>query len=406
MAPEKLPRYVFVGELGLDGRIKPTTGILPIAAELKNKNIDCFFVPHGNAQEAAMVDNVTVYAPQSLQEIIDHLNGAKKLTPVSRSKVKQEPKETDYDFCNIHGQVQAKRALEIAAAGGHNIIMSGPPGSGKTLLARSLSSILPPLTTEEQIEVSKLYSISGLLLKKSLISERPFRSPHHTSSHAALVGGGSWPRPGEITLAHRGVLFLDELPEFPRGVLETLRQPLEDHTITICRTNLTVQYPAQFMLVAAMNPCPCGYKNDPYNECSCTMFQIQNYQKKISGPLLDRIDMQVHVPKVQTEDIMNKTKSERSSRIARRVASARIVQRKRYKQETFLTNAELPAKKLKTYCNLTDPAHALMYKALTKLNLSARSYSRMVKVARTIADLDNSNVIEEKHLAEGMRYRF
>lgn len=401
-------RFVFIGELSLDGRLRHVPGILPQVIMAKNKNFKAVFVPVDDAPEAAFVSGIDIYPIPSLFDLFNHLSGKiliDKQKSISFSSIKDD--EFEFDMRDIKGQEQAKRAIEIAAAGGHNILMKGPPGAGKTLLARTLPSILPRPTFEESLEITKIYSISGLLEKSSLIVRRPFRSPHHTTSHVGLIGGGANPKPGDISLANRGVLFLDEFPEFPRNVLEALRQPLEDGFITISRANGRINFPAKFMLVAAQNPCPCGYLGDPSHECKCMPGQILKYQKKISGPMLDRIDIHLDVPAVKLEKLVNNERNiaENSLQIRKRVQKARDLQIKRFMKKKFVSNSEMGSKEIKEFCELDNDGHDLLKNAITKLNLSARSYSRILKVARTIADLDGSKNIKASNLAEALQFR-
>jgi magnesium chelatase family protein len=402
-------RALFFGELSLDGTTRATNGVLSLALMAKEQNFGMLFIPADNAEEAALVDGIDIRPVKSLKELITHLLGEKEIEPYKAGAViRRDEIKYDFDFENIKGQEQAKRALEIAAAGGHNVLLNGPPGTGKTLLARALPSILPEMVKEEQLEVTKIFSVAGLLKKEEpLICTRPFRSPHHTSSDIALVGGGAHPRPGEITLAHRGVLFLDELPEFPRSVLEALRQPLEDGVITVSRAAGTITFPAKFVLVASMNPCPCGYFSDPSKNCICTATQIMRYQKKVSGPLLDRIDLHVEVPRVEYDKLASEEKGESSASIRKRVQKARDIQTKRFlnSAKKITTNAEMGVPEIKEYCRINEQGAELLRTAVTSLNLSARAFHRVLKVSRTIADLANSDRIETEHLAEALMYR-
>ena len=408
--PEKIKATAFIGELSLDGSLRAVAGVLPIVTGLKKNGITSIFVPKENAKEAALVQDVTIYGAEHLSDIVNHFTD-NPITPtiVDIQKYLNSALEEDflYDFKNVKGQQKAKKALEIAAAGGHNILMSGSPGSGKTLMAKCFASILPPLELEEALELTKIYSISGLLTSdKPLLTQRPFRSVHHTASSVGIIGGGSNPKPGEITLAHRGVLFLDEMVEFPRMVLETLRQPLEDGKIVISRAKTSVTYPAQFMLVGAMNPCPCGFLGDVEKHCTCTEVQIQRYKSRLSGPLLDRIDLVINIPRLTTDELLNINEySEPSSEIRKRVISARKIQIERYKDEGILTNAELNSNLIEKYCKLDEQSQNLMKMAASKYKLSGRKYARILKLARTIADLSNAKDIEMVHLSQALQYR-
>lgn len=407
----QIENKVFCGELSLDGRIRPIPGILPRAASLLSteKKKD-FIVPFANAREAACVRDINVYPARNLLEVVRFLKGEIALEPFRNTdfmKVKKEAKTPKLgDFSDVKGQLQAKRGLEIAAAGGHNVAMIGPPGSGKTMLAKRLSTILSPISFEEAVETTKIHSVAGLLSGKSaLLETRPFRDPHHTISDTALVGGGTYPKPGEISLAHNGVLFLDELAEFRRNVLEVLRQPLEEGRITITRAHSSLTLPARFMLVAAMNPCPCGYFTDPKKECNCTSVQIKNYMSKISGPLLDRIDIQLEVPRLKVLEITDKLKAESSEQIRGRVEKARECQRKRYTEDKISFNSELEPSQIPKHCQVTEEGESLLKMAIQELGFSARAYHKVLKVARTIADLDSSEIIQPSHVSEAIHYR-
>lgn len=405
-----LPTTMMVGELSLDGSIQPIRGALPIAIKARSMGYERLIVPIQNVREAAVVNNLKVYGAHNLTEVVDLLNGGNMLQPTevdTRREFYDQQTTFEYDFCDVKGQESVKRALELAAAGGHNVIMVGPPGSGKSMLSKRLPSILPPLSLSESLETTQVHSIAGVLKSDtSLIATRPFRSPHHTISPVALVGGGLNPQPGEISLAHNGVLFADELPEFNRNVLEVLRQPLEDRSINISRAKYSVTYPCNFMFVAAMNPCPCGYYNHPTKRCVCTPGQITRYLNKISGPLLDRIDLQIEIAPLSFEELSKAAPGESSAQIRERVIRARHIQEQRYKDHPGIhCNAQMTEKLLNQYCVLDEPTRELLRQAMARLNLSARAYSRILKVARTIADLEGKENIEMNHVAEAVGYR-
>ena len=407
---EKLERYLIIGELGLDGTLQPIRGALPIAIEARKQGFDGFILPEQNEREAAVVDKLNVYGVKNIMEVVDFFNGQRELNPTivnTREEFYRNQSNSPFDFADVKGQESVKRALEVAAAGGHNLIMIGAPGSGKSMMAKRLPGILPPLSLAESLETTKIHSVAGKLGKDiSLIATRPFRSPHHTISQAAMVGGGSSPQPGEISLAHNGVLFLDELPEFGRNVLEVLRQPLEDRHITISRVKYTLDYPAGFMLIASMNPCPCGYYNHPTRRCVCNPGQVQRYLNRISGPLLDRMDIQVEIVPVPFEKMSEKSPGEPSSAIRERVMRARQLQAQRFANVAGVyCNAQMTSKLLHTYASPDEHGLNLLRNAMTRLNLSARAYDRILKVSRTIADLEESEQVQPRHLAEAISYR-
>lgn len=410
ISSEKLPHYLLMGELSLDGSIQPIKGALPIAIKAREEKFDGLIVPLQNAREAAVVNNLNVYGVTNIKEVIEFFNGKCELQPTivnTREEFYTRQEEFEYDFADVKGQENVKRALEVAAAGGHNLIMIGAPGSGKSMMAKRLPSILPPLSLGESLETTKIHSVAGKLSRDtSLITKRPFRNPHHTISQSAMVGGGNFPQPGEISLAHNGVLFLDELPEFQRSVLEVLRQPLEDRRISISRVRCSIDYPASFTLIASMNPCPCGYYNHPIKACVCSPGQVQKYLNKISGPLLDRIDIQIEIVPVPFEEMANNHPAEPSSEIRKRVIKARQIQDTRFAdQPGIYCNAQMTSKLLAQYTQPDNKGLTLLKNAMNRLNLSARAYDRILKVSRTIADLEGSEQILSAHLAEAISYR-
>ena len=400
-------KSMFLGELGLDGSVRPVAGVLVATLGAKNNGFQRIFVPTDNAPEASLVQGMEVYPVKTIKHLLDHLSGTEPIEPEPTNNPNLNNKtKNEYNMSQVRGQEFVKRSLEIAAAGAHNVLMSGTPGSGKTLLAKTIPSILPILTRDEALEVSKIFSIAGLLDQdQSLITTRPFRNPHHSASSVSIVGGGSWPRPGEISLAHRGVLFMDEFPEFPRHVLETLRQPLEDGTITVARAAGTFTFPTKFMLIAAMNPCPCGYATDPDKQCTCTPTRVVKYRKKISGPLLDRIDIWIEVPKVKTNKLLEPGVAEPSETIQQRVQAARNIQLDRFQNQTIFTNNEMPLPLLEQFCKLDQEGNKLIRHAINSKHLSARAYTRVLKISRTIADLEGQEQITPNHLSEALQYR-
>lgn len=407
---EKIGDYAFVGELSLDGEIRGVNGVLPIILGLKNSGVKNVIVPSINSNEAALVDGINIYGAEHLTDVVNHfVETPLKIKKIDINEYLQKHGENEYiyDFKDVKGQKKAKKALEIAAAGGHNLLMSGSPGSGKTLMAKCFASILPPLELDEALELTKIYSISGLLSPdEPLMTKRPFRPVHHTASANGIIGGGSNPKPGEITLAHRGVLFLDEIVEFPRQVLEVLRQPLEDAKVVISRANHSITYPAKFMLLAAMNPCPCGFLGDKEKQCTCSEFQINRYLSRLSGPLLDRIDLQIEVPRLTSEELLKSSADEESSAdIRKRVIKARKIQYERYKNDNIFTNSELTPKLIKKYCKIDKQSEELLKTAIVKYQLSGRRYDRILKLARTIADLDGAQDIKQTHLMQALQYR-
>ena len=408
--PDSFDQYVIMGELGLDGSLRPIKGVLPIAIEARGRHCKGIIVPAENAREAAIVNNLEVYGAHTLKEVADFLNGVGNLEQTivdTRAEFARSLNNYEFDFADVKGQQCVKRCMEIAAAGGHNAIMIGPPGSGKTMLAKRMPGILPPLTLSESLETTQIHSVAGLMRKEdSLIAVRPFRAPHHTISDVALVGGGTNPKPGEISLAHNGVLFLDELPEFKRTVLEVLRQPMEERRVTISRAKMTIEYPAAFMLIAAMNPCPCGYYNHPTVECTCPAGSVKRYLNKVSGPLMDRIDIHMEVTPVPVSVLNKEGKAESSAAIRERVIAARNIQTARFVNHPGVhCNAQMGSKLTRQYCVLTDECRNIMELAMSRMGLSARAYDRILRVARTIADLEASPDINPDHLREAITYR-
>ena len=405
---DNFERILVLGELALDGSVRSVPGCLPMAAIAKENQFKGIILPKANAKEAAVIEDLEVYPIESLQEAVEHLNGQSTIPPYRYDIREAFDQQSEYpvDFVDVKGQEHVKRAIEVAAAGGHNLIMIGPPGSGKTMIAKRIPTILPDMTLEEALETTKIHSIMGLLGNDvPLIATRPYRSPHHTISDAGLIGGGKFPRPGEVSLSHHGVLFLDELPEFRKNVLEVMRQPLEDGRVAIARAAASYTYPANFMLVAAMNPCPCGFFGDPSRECRCSRQQIQSYISRISGPLLDRIDLQVEVPAVKYRDLASDFAGEPSASIRERVQRARHLQQERFTQAQIYCNANMESRHLREFCKVEDAAQELLRVAITQLGLSARAYDRILKVARTIADLAASTTIDAEHVSEAIQYR-
>lgn len=405
VAEDKIEDYIYIGEVNLDGQVTAIEGALPMIISLREKDYRKVIVPYKNRKECAAISDMEIYPVNSLVEVVEFINGEREIKPQAAEIFQESSKRYDVDFSEIRGQHLLKRAMEIAAAGGHNLLMIGSPGCGKSMAAKRLSTILPPLTFEESIEVTKIYSVAGLLKDENLIKERPFRSPHHTSSSVSLIGGGRIPKPGEVSLAHNGVLYLDELAEFSRNVLEVLRQPMEDHSIHIARAQASLTYPANFMFVGSMNPCPCGYYGHPTEPCQCSTQSIQRYLGKISHPLLDRIDIHVELSPVKFKDISADIKEETSEEIRKRVIGARNRQIERFKESNYFCNANIKDREIKKYCKIDRDSEKIIEMAFKKYHFSARSYHKILKVARTIADLSGSENIKQDHLLEAIRYR-
>ena len=402
---DEMEKYVFAAELSLAGECRSISGVLPMAIKAKEAGFEGIFVSPANVNEALLVDDLKVYSVANVAELVEYLSGRKELRPAEKTD-EVHLEEVEEDFADVQGQFLAKRAFEIAAAGGHNLLMVGSPGAGKTMLARRMSSILPQMEPKEALEVTKIYSIAGMLKNNSgLITVRPFRAPHHTISSSAMVGGGVIPRPGEVTLSHNGVLFLDELPEFSKQSLEVLRQPIEDGSLTISRVNASLTYPSRFMLIAALNPCPCGFYGDKEKHCNCSFTEIKRYTRRISGPLLDRIDIHLQVPRVTYKELNESRKEESSAEIRKRVEKARKRQLSRFREKNIVCNAQMSHAVLKEMCRITKPAQNMMERAFKEQGMSARSYDRIIKVAQTIADLDKSDIIDVKHMAEAIQFR-